>query len=134
MRYLPYRDRFAFAKAGEYVPWRTVIAKKATAPIGTLLQIDGLPAAPCLVVNQLQPLLPATTIQVVVPPGTVVNPLDTVPLSQALLFFDARDRDQVAEARKLIDARHGQVKKRQASFAVTEGKTTAKGTSFLYSD
>ena len=48
--------------------------------------------------------------RVVVPPGTVVNPLDTVPLSQALLFFDARDRDQVAEARKLIDARHGQVK------------------------
>ena len=48
--------------------------------------------------------------RVVVPPGTVVNPLDTVPLSQALLFFDARDRDQVAEARRLIDARHGQVK------------------------
>jgi conjugal transfer pilus assembly protein TraW len=48
--------------------------------------------------------------RVVVPPGTVVNPLDTVPLSQALLFFDARDGDQVAGARKLIDARHGQVK------------------------
>jgi conjugal transfer pilus assembly protein TraW len=48
--------------------------------------------------------------RVVVPPGTVVNPLDTVSLGQALLFFDARDRDQVDVARKLIDARHGRVK------------------------
>lgn len=48
--------------------------------------------------------------RVIVPPGTVVNPLDTVRLSQALLFFDARDREQVEQARELVDARHGQVK------------------------
>ena len=48
--------------------------------------------------------------RVIVPPGTVVNPLDTVPLSQALLFFDARDREQVAQARKFIDARQGKIK------------------------
>ena len=48
--------------------------------------------------------------RVIVPPGTVVNPLDTVRLGQALLFFDARDREQVEQARKLVDARHGQVK------------------------
>lgn len=48
--------------------------------------------------------------RVIVPPGTVVNPLDTVRLSQALLFFDARDREQVEQARRLVDARRGQVK------------------------
>ena len=48
--------------------------------------------------------------RVIVPPGTVVNPLDTVSLSQALLFIDARDREQVARARKLIDERQGKVK------------------------
>jgi conjugal transfer pilus assembly protein TraW len=48
--------------------------------------------------------------RVIVPPGTVINPLDTVSLSQALLFFDARDREQVAHASKLIDARQGKVK------------------------
>ena len=48
--------------------------------------------------------------RVIVPPGTVVNPLHTVRLSQALLFFDARDREQVEQARKLVDARRGQVK------------------------
>jgi conjugal transfer pilus assembly protein TraW len=48
--------------------------------------------------------------RVIVPPGTVVNPLDSVTLSQALLFIDARDREQVARARKLIDERQGKVK------------------------
>ena len=48
--------------------------------------------------------------RVIVPPGTVINPLDTVTLSQALLFIDARDREQVARARKLIDERQGKVK------------------------
>jgi conjugal transfer pilus assembly protein TraW len=48
--------------------------------------------------------------RVIVPPGTVVNPLDTVRLSQALLFLDARDRGQVEQARKLVDERKGQVK------------------------
>ena len=33
-----------------------------------------------------------------------------VALSQALLFIDARDREQVARARKLIDERQGKVK------------------------
>ena len=46
----------------------------------------------------------------IVPPGTVINPLDTVTLSQALLFIDARDREQVARARKLVDERQGKVK------------------------
>ena len=45
------------------------------------------------------------------PPGTMVNPLDTVSLSQALLFIDARDAAQVERAqRKLIDERQGKVK------------------------
>ena len=48
--------------------------------------------------------------RVIVAPGTVVNPLDTVRLSQALLFLDARDREQVEQARNLVDARRGQVK------------------------
>jgi conjugal transfer pilus assembly protein TraW len=48
--------------------------------------------------------------RVSVPPGTVVNALDTVSLSQALLFIDARDGEQVARARKLIDERQGKVK------------------------
>ena len=41
--------------------------------------------------------------------STVVNPLDTV-TRQTLLFIDARDREQVARARKLIDERQGKVK------------------------
>jgi hypothetical protein len=69
-RYLKYRDRFAYAKKGQYVPWKTVVSTKDTAPLGTLLQLDGMPNAACMVVNQLQPALPATTIQVVVPAGT----------------------------------------------------------------
>jgi conjugal transfer pilus assembly protein TraW len=48
--------------------------------------------------------------RVIVPPGTVVNPLDTVALSQPLLFFDARDREQIVQAQKLVDAHHGKVK------------------------
>jgi conjugal transfer pilus assembly protein TraW len=48
--------------------------------------------------------------KVIVPPGTRVNPLDTVSLSKALLFFDARDATQVTRARSLIDQRQGPVK------------------------
>jgi len=44
--------------------------------------------------------------RVIVPPGTRVNPLDTVSLSKRLLFFDGRDPAQVTRARMLI-AQHG---------------------------
>jgi conjugal transfer pilus assembly protein TraW len=47
---------------------------------------------------------------VIVAPGTRVNPLDTVSLSKALLFFDARDADQVHRARGLLDQHHGKLK------------------------
>ena len=78
VRYIRYRDRFAYAKKGQYVPWKTVVSKKTTAPIGTLLQLDGIADASCLVVNQLQDALPDTTIQVVVPPGTDPSTLPTL--------------------------------------------------------
>ena len=48
--------------------------------------------------------------KVLVAPGTQVNPLDTVSLSQALLFFDARDAAQIDRARALLDERAGRVK------------------------
>lgn len=48
--------------------------------------------------------------QVLVPPGTRVNPLDTVHLTRALLFLDARDDTQLARARKVLEEHHGQVK------------------------
>ena len=48
--------------------------------------------------------------KVIVPPGTRVNPLDTVPLSKALLFIDARDSAQVGRASKILDERGGKVK------------------------
>ena len=41
--------------------------------------------------------------QVVVPAGTRSNPLDVVTLTQQLLFFDARDADQVHLARSKLD-------------------------------
>jgi len=44
------------------------------------------------------------------PAGTRKNPLEIVSLSKRLLFFDARDRRQVARARDLIDFYHGHVK------------------------
>lgn len=42
--------------------------------------------------------------------GTRSNPLHVVSLSRRLLFFDARDAQQVARARTLIDAHPGRVK------------------------
>ena len=42
--------------------------------------------------------------------GTRRNPLDVVSLSRRLLFFDARDRRQLARARELIARYEGQVK------------------------
>ena len=47
---------------------------------------------------------------VIVAPGSKVNPLDTVSLSKALLFFDARDAAQVGRARNILDERGGKVK------------------------
>ena len=48
--------------------------------------------------------------RIIVAPGTKVNPLDTVSLSKRLLFFDARDPQQLTRARTLIDQHHGRVK------------------------
>lgn len=42
--------------------------------------------------------------------GTRKNPLEVVALSKHLLFFDARDQDQVERARQLIELYHGKVK------------------------
>ena len=42
--------------------------------------------------------------------GTRKNPLDVVSLSKRLLFFDARDRRQVARARELVANYEGHVK------------------------
>jgi len=47
---------------------------------------------------------------VIVAPGTKVNPLDTVSLSKALLFIDARDAAQVGRARRVLQERGGKVK------------------------
>jgi conjugal transfer pilus assembly protein TraW len=47
---------------------------------------------------------------VIVAQGTRVNPLDTVSLSKRLLFFDARDSEQVQRARALLDQYRGQIK------------------------
>ena len=89
VRYRKYRDRFAYAKKGQYVPWKTAVAKQATAPVGTLLQLDGIASASCLVVNQLQDALPDATIQVVVPPGT--DPATLPSLSAATVLAAKAD-------------------------------------------
>lgn len=91
VRYLRYRDRFRWAKAGEYVPWKSTAAAKTTAPAGTLLQVNGLGSAPCLVVNRAAEL-PANTIQVVVPAGTDLATLPTLGAA-TVLAADAATRD-----------------------------------------
>ena len=48
--------------------------------------------------------------RVVAPSGTRANPLDYVNLSKHLLFFDGRDRDQVAKALAIMKHYNGQVK------------------------
>ena len=78
MQLLKYHDRFAYSKKGEFIPWKTVTSSKTTAPLGTLLALDTLPTAPCLVVNRLADTLPAATIQVVVPAGTDPATLPTL--------------------------------------------------------
>lgn len=40
--------------------------------------------------------------RVLVPKGTVANPLDHMQMSKSMLFFDARDPDQVAYARQAL--------------------------------
>jgi conjugal transfer pilus assembly protein TraW len=48
--------------------------------------------------------------RVIVPPGTRINPLDVVALSQPLLFIDARDPDQIRHAQKVLTERQGRLK------------------------
>ena len=48
--------------------------------------------------------------QVLFPAGTRVNPLDYAPLSQILLFFDQRERSQVAFAKKFLTDAKARVK------------------------
>lgn len=49
------------------------------------------------------------TGKILVPAGTVINPLDRVGLSRSIIFFDARDATQVAFAKRFIDQRNGLV-------------------------
>lgn len=48
--------------------------------------------------------------RVVAQAGTRVNPLDYVSLSNHLLFFDGRDREQVTKAKEIIKKYDGRVK------------------------
>jgi conjugal transfer pilus assembly protein TraW len=48
--------------------------------------------------------------RILVPAGTTINPLDRVGLSRPLIFFDARDKSQVAFAKRFLDARAGLAK------------------------
>ena len=58
--------------------------------------------------------------RVVVTAGTRMNPLDHVSLSNHLLFFDGRDREQVAKAAELIRKYEGRVKAIMVSGPVME--------------
>lgn len=48
--------------------------------------------------------------KIIVAAGTTHNPLEVITMSKHLLFFDARDRAQVAQARGLINRYQGRVK------------------------
>lgn len=48
--------------------------------------------------------------QILVAAGTTINPLDKVGLSRPLIFFDARDINQVAFAKRFIDQNEGLAK------------------------
>lgn len=48
--------------------------------------------------------------RILVAAGTAINPLDRVGLSRPLIFFDARDKSQVAFAKRFLDARAGLAK------------------------
>ncbi len=70
VRYLRYRDRFRLGKPGEYRAWRSAGAAKTTAPVGTLLRLDSVPSAACLIVDRALPTLPQNTILVIAPVNT----------------------------------------------------------------
>lgn len=70
VRYRKYQDRFGYSKRDEFMPWKTVTASKETAPLATLLKLDMLPSASCLIVTRRADTLPAATVQIVVPVGT----------------------------------------------------------------
>lgn len=42
------------------------------------------------------------TGQIVIPAGTTINPLDIMPLSKRLVFFDGRDAEQCEAVRRLV--------------------------------
>lgn len=48
--------------------------------------------------------------QILVAAGTTINPLDRINLSRPLIFFDAREKTQVAFAKRYIDSREGLAK------------------------
>jgi conjugal transfer pilus assembly protein TraW len=48
--------------------------------------------------------------KILVAAGTTINPLDRINLTRPLIFFDARDPNQVAFAKKYIDGRAGLAK------------------------
>lgn len=48
--------------------------------------------------------------RILVAAGTTINPLDRVGLSRPLIFFDARDKSQVAFAKRFLDGRAGLAK------------------------
>lgn len=48
--------------------------------------------------------------RILVAAGTTINPLDRVSLSRPLVFFDARDKNQVAFAKRYLDGRAGLAK------------------------
>jgi len=48
--------------------------------------------------------------RVLIPAGTVANPLSVAPMPSTLLFFDARDPSQVVRAKAELDAAKGSIK------------------------
>ena len=48
--------------------------------------------------------------QILVAAGTTMNPLNRIGLSRPLVFFDARDKNQVAFAKRFLDSRAGLAK------------------------
>lgn len=48
--------------------------------------------------------------QVIVKAGTTINPLEVMPLTKTLVFFDGSDADQVAAVRRFIDSSRQAVK------------------------
>jgi len=95
--------------SGELARLQSEAQQRATRSIEAPKPIAGLSRAtrarshyvdPSITVSQ-----PITDAQgkVIVPAGTVHNPLDTVTMTRQLLFFDARDPDQVKLAKAKVD-------------------------------